>query len=299
MATSQMSLEGKDHDALVKKMKVLSKAQSAFLKVNFTVFQYALFFFVIFLEIQKYLHDKLTEGIQVIEGGLDTLSHSGSSDPRITQSRKAIEALNLDQIKVDVTSSEVMLRQEIALLQASVDKGLAKVVGSESSRVKALEEENQSLRELLKSAKAEITRNQGGVVPVVPPPPPSSAPSEDLSPRLRDLESKLAIREADIQALQAENSKLIAATSAADVTKALEEKITKLEAEIMKARKDADTALAAKIQELTAAADKRVADIESKLESEKDEMMDAMAQEVEVFTNLRILFSLFGRACIS
>jgi chromosome segregation ATPase len=65
--------------------------------------------------------------------------------------------------------------------------------------------------------------------------------------------------------------------------------IVKLQAQLVQTNKDASVKLSAQAADLTAQGDRRVAEAESRLEAEKDEMMEAMAQEVDV----RPLFIIF------
>jgi hypothetical protein len=58
--------------------------------------------------------------------------------------------------------------------------------------------------------------------------------------------------------------------------------VAALEQELEKTSQDAEQRLTAKTAELRAQADKRVSEVEERMEAEKEEMMDALAQEVDV-----------------
>ena len=240
------------------------------------------------------LHDKLSTATRIVQEGLDIISQNSSVVPKVDKLKKAISDLKLDELDVDVASTQLMLQEELAQLRISIDGGSIKGGGgSDTGRVKILEDENKSLRDLLNEAKLELSK---GPDAVMPPPPPGGKSAE-----VKDLEAQLARKDAQIQSQQSEISKLIAASSAADVTRALEDElkrskaeVAKLEVELTKTKKDAADQLAAKTKELTELADKRVSEVESRLEAEKDEMMDAMAQEVEVMTCFSIVKAMEG-----
>lgn len=228
------------------------------------------------------------EGTSLITEGLDILSRNGNGDAKIEHLKNSILALKLEELDVDVSSPELMLKDEIALLRSSVDAGVEKIVAAtggssaDGAKLRSLETENKRLRDLLRDAQAELGK---GSNPLPPAPPDTGASSG----RVVELEAQLKKKDTQLSTQQAEISRLIAASGSSDVTKALEDEIKRLkgqvaalEADNAKAVKDAEARLTARVKEQQEIADKRVAEVENRLEAEKDEMMDAMAQEVEV-----------------
>lgn len=241
---------------------------------------------------------KLATGTTLVKKTLDLVSSSGLKDPRLEELQNGLKSLKLEDLDVDLTSTQISFHEEITLLRSAVNQGIATIeAGGELKsptltslppppvppatnvntattvevkevvkevikddpktleKIKALESDNENLRKLLKDAQAELAaaiKTSG------------------------DLEKKL---EAGTKA---------SASAATDATKSLEAELAKATKEIAdlnnkleQVKKEGEDRLAAKVAELTKLADERVSEIETRLETEKDVMMEAMAQEVD------------------
>lgn len=198
-----------------------------------------------------------------------------SSDPTIQSLRKDLKKLKLEDITVDITSTELMMHEEMALLRGAI-KGGASVAtavddvpndGASSARVKALETENANLRGLLKELKAELNSGKrSGSRSASPVNGDSSSAAEvaELQKELRTKNDIIATQKAELEALQAAvSSNADASSHAIAQTEASKKKIDELKA-------------------ANAELQRRLDEVAAKSTTEKDEFMEAMAQEMEV-----------------
>mmetsp|Transcript_23962 Transcript_23962/g.24201 ORF Transcript_23962/g.24201 Transcript_23962/m.24201 type:complete len:789 (+) Transcript_23962:130-2496(+) len=304
------SSDTQDYEDLIRRLKLLSKTQSTFLKL--------------------YLQGKLSTAASIVSRALVKVRHLKKEDSSLLELEAALANLKLEELDVDYTNAEIMLRDELATLSNAVNQSngtplpppAAPSASSHSSSAdkSSLEAENANLRSLLAEAKADILAKEkvlSGLAnsPVNPPAPPGPAApggettSNDaalqaeiktLNARLAEKDSLLqkketelsdkisviAIKEDEVKTLAKKNADLnaAAASGAAGATteaQRLRGEISDLQAALEKTKAEAKASLEKQGSELRATADKRVKDLETKMEAEKEEMMDAMAQEVE------------------
>ena len=325
-----------EYENLIRRLKILSKAQTSFLKVS-----------VISIENQDdpkicahflfkfYLQTKLSAGASLVSRALVKIRHLRREDPSLTEIESGLASLKLDELEVDYENTEIMLREELSTLKnavygtAGVDISIpvppaSRTVGpdtADSEQLQFLEADNKQLRSLLAEAKSEILSKDKRIAGLVaeassivspsPPVPPtdnksSTSDQEILSLRqsISDLEAKsnlletanarleaqLAAKDADVTRLKAQNESLLAqlsGTSAGAASGAIE--LEKLRAEIeehrqalVRAQEEAERKLKQRTDSLNEEHQKRINDLEAKREAEKEELMEAMAQEVEV-----------------
>lgn len=279
-----------EKDDIIRRLKVLSKSQSAFLKA--------------------YCHQKLSDGVELVKEATKLLKASGfrDKDRKISEIYDRIELLDLASLEVDVSSAQLLMNSEMALLRNSVDGTLPPAPSSVSDpeangKIQTLEADNKKLRDLLEKAKVElIAVAKASAATASPPPPPTpsvvnnESREEDLQ-RIQELEASLAqLQEVcDAKDNQVRRLELVCLQFEEDAKKALTEKVSgeavetgRLKAELDNLMTKYDSAVAsheAKLKELSSASDKKIAAIESRCEKEKEDMMEAMAQEVEDVEN--------------
>lgn len=196
---------------------------------------------------------------------IDVASES-SSDPALQSLRKDLKKLRLDDIAVDVTSVELAMHEEMAILRGAIKNGAASVTtglddvggGDSSARVKALESENGNLRGLLKELKAELNSGKRSSSRSASPVLVDSGDNTELQKELQAKDEVIAAQKAEIETLKTGASS--AATAANDASA---KKIKELEV--------ANAELQGRLDEIT-----------KKAEKEQNEMMEVMAQEIEV-----------------
>jgi chromosome segregation ATPase len=195
--------------------------------------------------------------------------------------RKDLKKLKLEDITVDVESAELMMHEEMALLRGAIKGGAASVAsavddasagGASSARVKALESENANLRGLLKELKAELNSGKQrpgsrSASPVNGDAASASASGAEVLELQKELKAKndiIASQAAELDTLQAAMaSNASASSSAAAQTEASRKKIDELKARNAELQGQLD-------------------EIGKKATADKDELMEAMAQEMEV-----------------
>jgi outer membrane murein-binding lipoprotein Lpp len=207
---------------------------------------------------------------------VDHLNGSDSKDPHVAELKRALEGMKLDDIDVDVNSPQIMMNEEMMLLRASVDRPILELSGSSGSaannnsadkshssgqtsaadaeKLKALEAENKSLRDLLKEAKSSIASQANSIAPPLPPPSGGgSVPDaetlaslreaqqeiETLNSKIAQLESTIATREKKIASQEEELNRMRAAVSnsasaSSDTAKMLEGEIKRVKEEVCK-----------------------------------------------------------------
>lgn len=261
---------------------MLSKSQSAFLK--------------------QYCHKKLSDGADLVKQAINLLKHSDADDRKVTDIKNKVEQLKLDELEVDVESAKLIMSYEMKALSASIENSEnilpAPPVDKNSnsnitpSAVKALETENGKLRDLLEKAKAEIvslakaanankTNNN-----TMPPIPPSKESSVDDIEKMRSLEATIEekdrqIKRLELVCIQLEEEK---DTTSKHQANSDSTEIGKLKASLDNLQSKYDAVVAeyeAKITKIQQKTLESQSDMETRLEAEKEEMMEAMAQEVE------------------
>ena len=255
---------------------------------------------------------------------MDIIYRSNSADPRLANIKRDVAALKIEELNVDTSTYEILMREEVEILSRSLNGQLPQtavppatpvVVAPtaavaeapvDSQRTRALEAENSNLRELLKVAQTELTKSQQLLVQTkaaaaatgapLPPPPPDTTALDNLQAKYQALMSKFAEKEGELAAAKAtiserdgDISRITARAQEADLARTLQVEVATVKAEVanlqkelIKTKKEAEEKLSAKTRELTQDANYRVAEVEKKLDEAREEMMDAMAQEVEV-----------------
>ena len=266
---------------IIRRLKVLSKSQSAFLK--------------------QYCHKKLTDGAELMKETINLLKHSDADDRKVTDLKRKLEQLKLDELEVDVESAKLFMSYEMKALKDSIENSETllptppvenKNSGDNNipSAVKALEADNAKLRDLLEKAKAEIvslakaaSKTDGKAMP--PAPPTGESSSED-SEKVRSLETTIAEKDTQIKRLELVCIQLEEEKDSVNKHRANTEsaEVGRLKASLDNLQSKYDEAIAdyeAKITRIQQKTQESQSDMETRLETEKEEMMEAMAQEVE------------------
>eukprot|EP01041_Mallomonas_annulata_P000189 gene189-331_t len=309
--------EKKDYEDLIRRLKLLSKTQSTFLKL--------------------YLQGKLSNAASIVSQALVKIRHLKKEDSTLHDIEIALANLKLEELDVDYTNSELMLRDELLTLSNAVwnpdalklPLPNAPTTSGGNDRSASLEAENANLRGLLAEAKGEILAKEKQLTelaskPVMPPAPPSNAanPANDaeintlkseinslkseiktlttklsekdseLSSNLSTLSNKDSIitsKETEISSLTAKlnDISVAAAGSAAGVANTqaevnkLQGEISELNKTIEKIKIESKQALEKQAAEFKDAEEKNLKELEIRHEAEKDELTEAMAAEVE------------------
>jgi chromosome segregation ATPase len=283
-----------EQDDLIRRLKVLSKSQSAFLKA--------------------YCHSKLNGGVELIKEALKLLKASGfrDKDKKINDIYEKIEQLKLEEIEVNLDSAELLMKSEIALLRASVENNQeptsstnlindAQQVTTLNSKITSLEADNKKLRDLLEKAKSELVAYSKASSAVPPPPSPvatatnqlsSSSNEEDilkiasLEAVLQDIQAKAAEKDAQFKRLELiclgyeeeiENHKSLKQSTISAEAGRFKAELDSLQTKFENTVKEYEN----KLNEEKGKSEKSLSTLEARLETEKEEMMEAMAQEIE------------------
>lgn len=298
-----MAVDAAYYEDLIRRMKVLSTSQATFLKVfihSFIHLDCSILLIIKHLQynVQAFVHWKLTAGVSLVQRSLDLLNTKGShNDPRVMEIKKAMMELKLNEIEVDVSSTQLMLQDEVSLLRNYVDSSVNKVVGGKQNeydvpstvqngedkeKIRSLEGEAAKYKALLRDAQNEInilktSANKAASVPVPPPAPlaPSGPTNEEkeLRATVAKLESKIIQLEADVKsknaAVAAKDEELsrINATVAekSSGSSVLNEQLTRakqqiveLESQLVTVKTESSNKLEATIQQLTKESESRV-----------------------------------------
>lgn len=282
--------KGPDHsadelgkDEIIRRMKILSLSQSAFLK--------------------DYVGKKIKCAKDLVNSALIALKNEGASSELIN----ALADLNIDNLlSVDVKSSQLMMHEEMALLRSAIESGTHSMASSIASsekfipsegdsaskeRVEKLEAENANLKSLLKELKEELVagnaQNQS-----------SSGANEELvslrdstksiEAELKKTQEDLAATKSAYEILEGEHKALKEAqASLQNGTAASMEEMSSLKAEVAtlttkleNAGKEAEQSTK-NLEKFKLEAEQKAASLEKENEAEKEEMMNAMAQELE------------------
>jgi len=283
------------YEAQIKRMKLLAKSQTTFLKSS--------------------LQNKIKAGAELVKKSIDALAEAGSSS-KIEELKSGLVALKLQELDVDVAAADVELKEEIAILRGEIErmetggasapipppKGssaplppppvpaaaaagpvVAQMSAEDAARLKSVEAENVSLRNLLKEAQTELASSKSAV---------SAAASGD-SAQLTQLKSQIKQVEADAASKIASLEQSLKAASSgkggveAEVAR-LNAELSKAQAALEKSKADANDALNKRTAELNAQMAQKVQETEKRLEAEKEEMMEAVSQEIDEIEKTKI-----------
>lgn len=253
-----MSQTPEQYENQIRRMKLLAKSQTTFLKSS--------------------LQGKIAAGASLVKKSIELLTELTGSNARVEELKSGLAGLKLQELDVDSAAAEVELKEEIANLRGAIE---AMALGSASSsavpipapkgasapippppgaavlsdaRLKSLESENTSLKKLLSEAQAENARSASlaqGVAGDA-----AQATHEKYNGELTALKAKLAKQEAEAAAREAEaaarEAQMEAQISMASSGKGgLEAEFSKVSGELRrvqglldKAQKDAAEALA-------------------------------------------------------
>lgn len=300
----------------IKRMKLLAKSQTTFLKSS--------------------LQGKISNGAALVKKSIDALSTLGGSGNAVIEELKVgLTALKLHELDVDTAAAEVELREEIAILRNEIDRietgsspspipppksssapvppppGAAAIApppvaasmsAEDIARLKSLENENTSLRGLLKEAQTELSNSKGAILQA------ASGDASKYESQIAQLRAQLkqAETEAAAKLASVEQSMKAAASGKggmeAEVAR-LNADLTKAQATLEKASKDAAEMLAKRTSELSTSNEQtvkkvttelnalmaqKVAETEARLESEKEEMMEAVSQEIDEIEKAKV-----------
>mmetsp|Transcript_24427 Transcript_24427/g.35895 ORF Transcript_24427/g.35895 Transcript_24427/m.35895 type:complete len:507 (-) Transcript_24427:905-2425(-) len=293
-------------EEIIRRMKVLSKSQTAFLKA--------------------YLHRKLDHAKGLVQKTLEALSSSTDSD-ELSDLHKQLQKLHLDDIRVDVSSTELMMHEEMELLRKAINKNTLQPSSlpssvddgddSKDSRVKVLESENANLRGLLKELKAELLnagKRKDGDSPSTPvvDSEQSVKQSKEIERLKKELdqskkslqekdeevraaleevealrssggntESALAEHKAEIKALKTEMETLKqSSASGAEETGMLKKQIKELQ-DAIEDEKKATAEQVSKFNAEKKELEHKLQEVQKAAEQEKDDAMEAMTREIE------------------
>jgi hypothetical protein len=191
-----------------------------------------------------------------------------------------LKALNLEEIEVDVTSSQLLMSEELTIIRNSTTQNFGAcpkasvLLNGDNERIRSIEAENTNLRGLLEQAKLELSKGTIRSASV-------TGDVEILKVENAQKASKIASLEKDIASLSGPVTTSVASNHLDAKVKELNEDIVAMKKEIERATIDSEKRLTAKTFEMTNLADTRVKEVETRLETEKEEMMEAMAQEVD------------------
>lgn len=296
--------------------------------------------------------------MKLVHKSLELLSNKGNNnDKSVSELYADLESLKLNEIEVDVNSSQILMSEELKLLRKSINDHLSPHSRSnpDDNEHKSLIDENNNLRSLLLEAKAEIAsasqtpnstlvmkdekliervkalekqvETQSAQLKVSE----SKIVEKDRQVQdilnsqasdssqlikelhlkldnleksnsakdkeLKELESKIAKSSSSSSSLSNElasveaklnektneaNDKDVKINELTNTNKSLQSEILSLQKSFDSLKKESELTLKNKVKELTELSDKRVKEVTDTLEAEKEVMMDAMSQEVEV-----------------
>ena len=173
---SEQDLTIEQYEVLVKRMKILSKSQTAFLKAH--------------------LAQKVTGVVSLVNKSIVALSAGKTDKAHVAELRKQLAVLKLDELNVDVALAQIEVEKELKVLRKAVGEEIAGTVfgssfnefssadyapaadafggvpnvpaaGNEfaehdAARIKELEAENESLLQMV----AELEEAAGSAGPV-------------------------------------------------------------------------------------------------------------------------------------
>jgi DNA repair exonuclease SbcCD ATPase subunit len=265
----------------------------------------------------------LVEGEHLVLKAIDLVGNSKGKDQQVEEIRRALQALKLKDLEVDVTSTKLSLQQELTTLRSAIENGGTATTAvsavppppalptppatseKDLEKLRSLETENTTLRSHIKdfeiklaAANDAIAKANGNAA--------ESAKLEiqSLKTQLEQVKRESTAKDNQIQekdaAIAAHLKKIdslskevqSSAASAGSQEQALKTDIEKakataaqLEARLAATTREWEAKYGAKSQELTKLGEdkaRELMELEARLEAEKEEMMEAMAQEIEV-----------------
>jgi DNA repair exonuclease SbcCD ATPase subunit len=265
----------------------------------------------------------LVEGEHLVLKAIDLVGNSKGKDQQVEEIRRALQALKLKDLEVDVTSTKLSLQQELTTLRSAIENGGTATAAVSAAppppalptppatsekdleKLRSLETENTTLRSHIKdfeiklaAANDAIAKANGNAA--------ESAKLEiqSLKTQLEQVKRESTAKDNQIQekdaAIAAHLKKIdslskevqSSAASAGSQEQALKTDIEKakataaqLEARLAATTREWEAKYGAKSQELTKLGEdkaRELKELEARLEAEKEEMMEAMAQEIEV-----------------
>lgn len=221
------------------------------------------------------MHSKLEAGTSLVAKAVEMLANTGSTkDDKILELRKALKALKLEDIEVDVTSSQLLMSEELALLRNATNGLTPSQNGGNSDRMKGIEAENSDLRGLLEQAKLELSKISGSSSTSK-----SAASStkdqshiQNLTKELENLKSIIKDKELIINH-QLKKIEILENSSSSPVVSSTDsEEVKNLHARILLMENVAEIAKSESVKQLA---------LNAQLESEKEEMEEEMAKELD------------------
>lgn len=197
--TLQEEKNVKHYETIIHRLKLLSKSQTAFLK--------------------KYLQQKIEDAVSIVTEGIELMKENGVKNSKVSELKKSLAILKLDELDVDVSSHQIMMREEMDILRKNIDDMINGVSGNSSNlstndigtRTQALENENSNLRELLKEAQSALLTksNSENNLSAMPPTPPSgnSDSSAQLLSQVSSLQAELLKKDKDYKQKEKEFQK--------------------------------------------------------------------------------------------
>eukprot|EP01033_Poteriospumella_lacustris_P001884 gene1884-1370_t len=282
------AMDPERYEALIKQLKLLSRSQASLFKA--------------------YIHSKLHDVEKVINKASVYLTEVGGSDSQAKDLKAALSRVNLEELHVDVVATRIQLQDELSQLRAAIENGgslpvgtvkvevpsstpspeLEKKMSEQADAIKALEADNQKLRELLREAKNEIAAQAAkptgfGDVDRL------SKEVARLKDNLSDSELQMTTKDSQINSLRSEvdSQKKLVAFEQAEKTKlqaelsALQAKISAMEVERAQEKSSTESSVASKIKAANDAAERKLRETIDHYEQEKKELEDAMAAEIE------------------
>jgi len=303
----------KQYEDQIKRMKLLAKSQTTFLKSS--------------------LSSKIGAGAALVKKCVEVLTEVGGH-PKIEEIKSGLTALKLHELDVDVVAAEVELKEEISILRKELERveqggvatplppppggaplppppsaRTAEASADEVARLKAVEAENASLRNLLQEAKNEVAKVKESVGSSSSSATTASKESggggDDaaLRKQLKEVQAELASAKSSassgeslvtqlknqLKQVEADSASKISSleqslNSAASGKGGVEAEVGRLNSELSKAQaalekvnKEAAQALSKKTEELNALMAQKI----KELETEKEEMMEAVSQEID------------------
>jgi kinesin family member C2/C3 len=252
-----------EHDALVKRLKLLSKTQTAFLKL--------------------YLHGKLVAVKMIVEESLQVIRKNSGRNPQLHQLGKELEELHIEDLEVDEAVAAVEAREEVAVIKKALsgvmDENVSvKVIekgndppssGSASNEeVVNLKTENEKMKSEIETLRGLLREAQGTL--------------QSMKDSSTTQDSSVATAESKALALAKEIASLKSQLSERDVQISdLKSHVSRLEKSVEDASSGAGAAVSSMKTEYEEKMALQAKEFENRLETEKEEMMEAMAMEVE------------------
>lgn len=187
------------------------------------------------------------EGDFIVQKSIDLLIARGGKDSQLEELRRALQALKLKELEVDVASTELLLHEELATLRHAVDNGGGKTSNQSvaasppasgpspedleklkkfeadskkfeaeskkfESESKKLEAENKTLREQLKDTEARLTESSNAIAKA------NGNASELANSEIKSLKSQIDALKRDVSTKEAQNSEKDSAIAASAKT---------------------------------------------------------------------------------